>query len=306
MRALSAHPFAFPLLAAVLLLAWSSGFVGIRYATEVATVPQVLFWRSAVSGLVLLPFALAIGPRLTVADVGEQAIHAFFGMVLYLGGFALAIGYRVPTGLVALMSDIVPLAIAALSVPILGQRLTARQWAGTALALLGVLIVTADGLRLGSAPPLAYALPALGMLSFAVATVWQQRNQQAARVGGLAIHQRLCLQCLWAALAFGLIAGAGDGLAVAPTGAFVFGIVWLVGLATLTGWGLYYLALRHWPAARVSAVIYLSPPLTALWSFAAFGEPLGWSMALGMAVTLAGVVLVTAPARGAWTTVKKR
>lgn len=78
-------------------------------------------------GLILLPFALAIGPRITRRAVAEQLLLGFLGMVLYLGGFALAICWRVPTGLVTLMDDLMPMAIAALSLPMLGQRLTRRQ-----------------------------------------------------------------------------------------------------------------------------------------------------------------------------------
>ncbi len=101
---LSALPLLFPLLAAALIVSWSSGFVGIRYATEQAPVFMVLFWRSLVSGLLLLPFALLIGPRIPLRAVGEQALFGFLGMFLYLGGCAITIRFRVPTGLVALMA----------------------------------------------------------------------------------------------------------------------------------------------------------------------------------------------------------
>jgi drug/metabolite transporter (DMT)-like permease len=212
-------------------------------------------------------------------------------MFLYLGGFALAIGQGVPTGLVALMADLVPLAIAALSWPVLGQRVRVRQWLGMAIATLGVLAVSGDALRLGDAPAHAYALPVLGMLSFAVSTVLQRRM----RATELPIPQALCLQCLFAAALFALPAAATGALAPPLTARFALGIGWLVGLATLAAWGIYYLALRLYPAARVSAVIYLSPPVTMLWAWALFGEPLTLVLMLGLGVTLAGVWLAAAP-----------
>jgi drug/metabolite transporter (DMT)-like permease len=45
------------------------------------------------------------------------------------------------------------------------------------------------------------------------------------------------------------------------------------------------------PAAKVSAAIYLSPPVTMLWAWALFSEPLTPAMFAGLAVTLAGVWL---------------
>lgn len=283
-------PFLFPLLAAALVLSWSSGFVGIRYASQVASVPQILFGRSLFSGLSLLPLALLTGPRITLRGLGEQGVYAFLGMFLYLGGFALAIGYGVPTGLVALMADLVPLAIAVLSAPLLGQPLTRRQWLGTGLGLTGVGVVSADALGFGAAPALAYALPVLGMLAFALSIVIQERRANA----DLTIVQRLTLQCLWASLMFAPFAQASGGLFPAASLAYGLGMAWLVVLATYGGWLIYYLMLRLYPPAAVSATIYLSPPLTMAWAWAMFGEPLTLTMVLGLIVSLAGVAMVAA------------
>ena len=281
-------PLLFAALATALVVCWSSGFVGIRFTTDAATVPQILFGRSVISGLLLLPVALLTGPRITVRSVMEQGIYAFLGMFLYLGGFALAIGKGVPTGLVALMADLVPLGIAVLSAPLLGQALTPRQWLGTAVALFGVLLVSADALAMGDAPALAYALPILGMLAFALSTVFQERRAAIP----LSIPQRLCLQCLWAAAMFAPFALAGGGLFPPLTVEYALGMAWLVILATYGGWLIYYLFLRIYPPAMVSATVYLSPPVTLLWAWAMFSEPLTWVMALGLAVTLGGVALV--------------
>lgn len=285
----------FPLLATLLVVSWSSGFVGIRYATEGATVAQVLFWRSAVSGLLLLPLVLLRSPRITGAMIARQSVYAFLGMFLYLGGFAMGIGQRVPTGLVALMSDLVPLAIAALSAPMLGQPLTRWQWLGMGLGTAGVLMVSADALSLGDAPLWAYALPIAGMLAFALSIVLQERRSAT----DLPILHRLCLQCLLAAVMFAPFAHLSGGLTPPPTPQFAFGIGWLVLLATYGGWLTYYLGLRLYPAALISSTIYLSPPLTMLWAWALFAEPLTWAMALGAAVTLGGVAMVALTPRPA-------
>lgn len=284
-------PPVFLALATALVVAWSSGFVGFRFSHDSASVPQILFARSLFSGLGLLPFLIGPwgrGPAITARELAEQGLFAFLGMFLYLGGFAMGIGAGVPTGLVALMADLVPLGIAALSAPMLGQGLTGRQWLGTGIACAGVLAVSADALALGTAPVWAYALPMLGMLAFALSTVLQERR------GGsrLTIVQRLGLQCLWAAVLFAPFAAAGGGLFPPISTDYALGIAWLVVAATYGAWLIYYQFLRLYPPAVVSAVVYLSPPVTMLWSFALFGEALTWPMALGLIVTLAGVALV--------------
>lgn len=280
-----------PMLAAVLVISWSSGFVGIRYASEHAPVMLVLFWRTLVSGLILLPLALMIGPKITRRALASQMVYGVVGMFLYLGGFALAIGERVPTGLVALIADLVPLAIAVLSQPVLGQALSGRQWAGTAVGVAGVVLVSAESLSIGSAPVWAYALPVVAMLLFAAMTVVQKR------VGAfdLPIHQSLCIQSLTAAVCFAAVSG-GD-LAPPMEAHFLFGVGWLVLLATFVCYSVYYLCLRLYPAAQVSSVVYLSPPVTMIWGWAMFGEPLTALMFAGLAVTFAGVWM--ASSRGA-------
>jgi len=279
--------FLFPFLALLLILFWSSGFVGIRFASEQAPVFLVLFWRTLISGLLLLPFALWIGPRLSRRVLVEQAGLGFFGNFLYLGGFAFAIGQRVPTGLVALIADLVPLAIAALSGPLLGHRLTRRQWVGTAIGVAGVLLVSAGTLEAGDAPPLAYLLPIAGMLAFALAITMQKRMGATETP----VHQSICIQCLTGSAFFAASALAEGGLTPPADPHFAIGILWLVLFATFGCYGIYYLCLRLYPPARISSVIYLSPPVTMLWAWAMFGEPLTPIMFAGLAVTMGGVFL---------------
>ena len=284
-----AHPLLWPTMAAALVLSWSSGFVGIRYASENADVMLVLFWRTLLSGSILLPFALLIGPRIGARALVQQMAFGVATMFLYLGGFALAIGQRVPTGLVALISDLVPLAIAALSQPMLGHRLTVRQWIGTAFGATGVLIVSLASLSLGTAPAWAYVLTVAAMMVFALATVAQKKIGTVA----MPIHQSLCIQCLTAAIFFAACAAWNGGLMPPLDGRFEFGMAWLVLFSTFFCYGVYYMSLRRYSAAQVSSAVYLSPPVTMLWAWLIFNEPLSRATFVGLAVTLFGVWLTS-------------
>lgn len=277
------------LLEAALVVSWSAGFIGIRFASDHAPIFLILLWRSLVSGLVLLPFALLVGPRLRWRDLPPQMLFGTLAMAGYLSGFALAIGEGVPTGLVALITDMLPLVVALLSWPMLGQALTPRQWLGSALGLTGVLIASGASLRLGDVPLWAYGLPVLGTLSFALSTLLQKRSP----AGALPVHQSLCLQCLSAAAIFAALAWHEGGVAPVMNASFIGGILWLVLVATFASWGLYYVALRKSSPARVTAILYLSPPMTMIWAWAMFGEPLSWAMAAGLAVSLVGIVLIS-------------
>lgn len=279
------HPLLWPLLATLLIIGWSSGFVGIRYANQEASVMLLLFWRTLLSGLILLPFALAIGPRLSLRAVRDQALFGVMSVFLYLGGFALAIEQKVPTGLVALIADLLPLAIAALSQPVLGEKLTARQWQGTAIAVVGVLVVSFDSLSFGTAPVWAYGLTVGSMLIFAVASVLHRKR----RMRHMPVHQSLCIQTLTGSVLFGLCALTQGSLAPPMTRDFAVGMIWLVLIATFLAYAVYYTSLRLFPVAKVSAAIYLSPPVTMVWAWMLFSEPLTAAMFAGLCITLIGV-----------------
>jgi drug/metabolite transporter (DMT)-like permease len=260
----------------------------VRFATDHAPIFLILLWRSLVSGLILLPFALLIGPRPQWRDVLPQIGFGAFAMAGYLAGFAMAISLGVPTGLVALITDMLPLVVALLSWPLLGQALTAKQWLGSLLGLMGVLIASGWSLSMGSVPLWAYALPILGTLSLALATLLQKRS----KVQEMPVHQSLCIQCLSAAAVFAVLAWQEGSVLPVMNQGFIGGILWLVFVATFGAWGLYYLALQKSSATRVTAVLYLSPPVTMIWAWVVFNEPLSWAMIIGLLVSLAGIILI--------------
>ena len=287
--------FVLVLLEAALVISWSAGFVGVRFAIDHAPIFLILLWRSLASGLILLPFALAIGPPILWRDAVSQMMFGALAMSGYLAGFASAISFGVPTGLVALITDMLPLAVAFLSWPILGQALTLRQWTGSVIGLAGVLIASGWSLDMGDVPLWAYGLPVLGTLSLALATLLQKRSPTST----MPVYQSLCIQCLSAAAIFALFAWHEGGVLPVLDAGFIGGILWLVFVATFAAWSLYYLALRKSSPARVTAILYLSPPVTMIWAWVMFGEPLSWGIAAGLAVCLLGIIIVASPQKKA-------
>lgn len=106
------------------------------------------------------------------------------------------------------------------------------------------------------------------------------------------MHQSLCIQCLSAAAIFAVFAWHEGGILPVFEPGFVGGILWLVFVATFGAWSLYYLALRKSSPTRVTAILYLSPPVTMIWAWIMFGEPLSWAMGAGLLVSLGGIVIV--------------
>ncbi|HBO7325527.1 TPA: EamA family transporter, partial [Pseudomonas aeruginosa] len=104
MRATTCTPRAMPgatrLLAVQLgmVLAWSSGFVGYRYAMEQAPVFLTSFWRFAVCLALLLPFAWAGLRRLSARQWRRQALIGALAYAGYIAPIAKAIELGVSPG----------------------------------------------------------------------------------------------------------------------------------------------------------------------------------------------------------------
>jgi drug/metabolite transporter (DMT)-like permease len=78
---------------------------------------------------------------------------------------------------------------------------------------------------------------------------------------------------------------------------FWWSVLWVVGLSTFGGYGSYLLVLRRSGATRVSTLLFLTPPTTALWAFLMFGTRPGLLALPGAAVCALAVWLVVRRAR---------
>ncbi|MGF6207981.1 DMT family transporter [Pseudomonas frederiksbergensis] len=286
-----------PILEAGLLLTWSSGFVGARFSIDYAPALLVVFWRCVVVTLILVPFVAQSLRRTSLPALLKNGGIGLLAMAGYLAGVTQGIALGVPAGLAALFADLLPMGMALLAAVVLGQRLAWQVWAGLVIGLIGVVVVTHGALAWGDAPLWAYGLPLLGMLSLAVATLWQ-KHLPASQT--LDLLPNLWLQCCVSSVAFALVEGTQGSLAPIPSTGFALSVLWTVGLSTMGGYGLYWLCLRRATATRVASVLYLSPPVTMLWAWAMFDEPLSWQMVSGMAVSGIGLwMVVRAEARQA-------
>lgn len=138
-------------------------------------------------------------------------------------------------------------------------------------------------------PLWAYGLPVIDTTLLALAMLLQKRS----RANAMPVHQSLCIQCLSAAAIFSVYAWLEGDVTPVLNAEFIGGILWLVFIATFGAWWLCYVALRNSSPVQVTLVLYLSPPLTMVWAWLVFDEPLGWAMAVGLAVSLAGIVIAS-------------
>ncbi len=281
---------AYPLLFVFL---WSTGFIGAKYGLPYAEPLSFLLTRYLL--VVALMTAIALLTRAPWpaerAQWGHIALSGVLVHGVYLGGVFVAIDQGLPAGVTALVVGMQPLLTACGAGVLLGERVTARQWGGLLLGLLGVGLVVSGKLGEGALGPML--LPAvLALLGITAGTLYQKRY--CARFD---LRTGSVIQFLPTALLSGLAVVFFEDYRVEWTGDFIFALAWLVLVLSLGAISLLNLLIRNGSAVNVASLFYLTPPCTALVAWAIFGETLTLTALLGMAVAVSGVYLVGRPAK---------
>ncbi|MBK7262345.1 MAG: DMT family transporter [Rubrivivax sp.] len=274
---------------AVFVLIWSTGFVVARLGMPHAPPFGFLTWRYAMS---LLLFVLWAGLARAAWPQGRsQWLHlAVTGVLMhggYLGGVWSAVKAGLGAGTVALIVGLQPLITAVwMSAQGPAHSVNARQWLGLAMGLAGLLLVVLDKLGAGQATAANLAMALAALASITAGTLYQKRWLAPCDVRSAVVVQLLAALVVSAPLAL-LETEAMDWHRD-----LVLAMGWSVFALTLGGSSLLYLLIQRGAATRVSSLMYLVPPCTAIMAWLMFDEPITVRVVAGVVITAAGVSLV--------------
>jgi drug/metabolite transporter (DMT)-like permease len=277
------------LMPGVFVVLWSTGFIGARFGLPHAEPFTFLLLRFAILTFLLGGYSFLVGAPWP--SDWRQFLHlSVSGLLLhcaYLGGVFFAIGQGMPVAVTALIVGTQPLMTAALAGPLLGEKISGRQWTGFFLGLTGVALVVGPklGTELGGLEGLAGA--AVALVGITVGTLYQKRHGgQMDLRSGSTIQFAVCTAVMI------LLAAAFEDMAVNWTGEFIFALLWLVVVLSVGAISLLFILIRRGVASKVASLFYLVPPVTAIIAYLVFGEALGFLALFGMAVSVFGVALV--------------
>jgi drug/metabolite transporter (DMT)-like permease len=271
---------------------WSSGFIGASLGTPEAGTPTLMVWRFLLAAGLLLVGILLLRRRWPgLREIAVQGVVGLLAQGVYLTGVVGAVEFGVTAGTTALIAALQPLLAAALAGPVLGERVDRRQWAGLAVGLVGVALVVGGDVRVAEAPLWAYAMPFAGMAGLVAATLVERREYLRGSGLETPMDMVLGIQCTASALLFAALAPFWGGLQ--PAGGLLFwgAVAWFVVFSTFGGYGFYWLNLKLSSVARVSSLIYLTPPTTMVWAYLMFGERVGLLAVVGLVICSGGVLL---------------
>ena len=269
------------------VLLWSTGFIGARYGLPY--IEPLTFLAVRMAFVVLIMAAIAIIGRARVPDAREVQHALVAGSLvhgLYLGGVFTAISQGVPAGISALIPGLQPILTSTIANRFMGERVTAIQWFGLVLGLLGVVLVMHDRQIILAGSLLGWIASFLSLIGITLGTLYQKRYCGAIdwRTGNL-------VQYIGAAALFSLGALAFETREIHWSGELIFALAWLVLVLSIAAVGLMYWLIRRSAATGFASLFYLVPAVTALFAFLLFGERLDGVSIFGMVLCAGGVVL---------------
>ena len=275
------------------VLLWSSGFIGAKLGLPYCGPLTFLALRYACVVALMFPvcwIARAVWP----ANAREVAYVMVAGALIqagYLGGVFVALSMGMPAGVSALIVGLQPILTALLSGHMVNERASRLQWIGLVLGFLGVMVVVWNKMSLGAVTWGSALSATVGLVAITYGTLYQKRH--CAHVD---MRTNSLLQFVSAFIVTAPLALVFDSLEVQWTVQFALALGWMVFGLSLGAVFLLFGLIRRGAATAVASLIYLCPPVTAILAWLVFGEAYSLWAALGMAITVAGVWLVTSNA----------
>jgi len=280
------------------VLIFGSGWLPLKLQLGVVMPEVSLAWRFLLAGCVIFAFLGATGGRL-LFHWRDHLVFAGVGATLFSLNFIsfYYAGYHLPSGLLSVV-----FALAAVFIPLLGalvlrQTVHPRVIAGAGIGVAGLALVfgpsiaSGEGIH-GAGEGLALALA--GTFCFAVGSLLSgvagRRGYPAASLTAWGIFYGFVIVFVVALV-------RGGHFTVEWNLRYIGSLLVLVAAQTLAGFAVYFALIRRIGASRAGYVTVLFP-LVALALSTVF-EAFHWtsSAAFGIALVLAGTLLVLLPRR---------
>lgn len=265
---------------------WGIPYLLIRVAVSDISPAMLVFLRTGVAALILLPFVFARGG---LAPLRGRWIPLLAYAAAEVGVPWLLLAsaeQHITSALAGLLVSAVPL-VSVVILTALGDRehLGGASLSGLALGLVGVALIV--GFNLGASSALALVEVAVVVAGYSLGPVILSRSLKgvpAVNVNGVV----LAVCCLvYAPLA--LVQWPHGGIALEAAAA----VAVLAVLCTAIAFILFFALIQEIGPVRATVITYINPAVAAVLGVAVLREPLTGAMGAGFALVLAGSILAT-------------
>jgi drug/metabolite transporter (DMT)-like permease len=289
-QSMNGPPARFPdaVLAWYFVVIWGSGYIATKTGLHYAAPFTFLALRFLFGSVCLALLVAWSGPR------WPRGARAWFhvvvaGLLMHaanLGGSHYAQYLGMSAGITALILATQPLLTALILAR--SDRIRARQWLGIALGLVGVALVVGHHIDVDAASTGSLIAVAVSLVAITTGTLYQRRWCADVDLKTAGLVQFVASAVVLAPLAAGV-----EGFVVRWDWRLVGAIVFLVIAASILAVNALHTLMRRGHAARVTSLLYLTPIVAIALEWMLFDVVPTVLSIVGIAVTCAGVALVT-------------
>ncbi|MRV71334.1 EamA family transporter [Duganella sp. FT92W] len=266
---------------------WSTGFIVAKFGLPYA--PPLMFLLLRFTGVLalLLPAVLILKAPWPTGKIRHVALAGILLQAGYLSGVWVAIKLGMPAGVTALIVGMQPI-LTAVSAPLIGESVRPRQWLGLVFGLAGVALVVYAKITMIGLSFAAIALCVFALLSITAGTMYQRRfcPQFDLRTGTI-IQFAASFIVVWPFAVY-----FEEFSDIQWTLRFLGALAWAVLALSIAAIFLLFALIRRSDATKVTSLLYLTPPTTAVMAWLMFGEAFSALGVAGMALAVTGVIFV--------------
>ncbi len=265
---------------------WSTAFVAGSIGLGSAPPLLLTLCRFILAGIVLAVIAMAVrAPWPRGRALGHVVAAGLLLQAVQFGAFYTAMSLGIPGALAALVQGLHPILTALLAVPLLGERVTVKQWAGFGLGGAGVILAVAERV---SGSGVGILLCVIGLIALSLGTLYQKRF-----CASMDLRSGQAVQLLASVPILGVLTITVETPHVTSLGPFLGAVAWLAVVNSIATFTLLYVMLRKSQASRATSLFFLTPSVTAVMAWALVDQPLSRPAVAGLVISGAGVALAT-------------
>jgi len=205
----------------------------------------------------------------------------------YLGGVFYSISIGMPTGIAALIVTLQPILTNTLSGPILGEKVTVKQWIGVFLGFLGAVMVL--GIDVGSnIPILGLVATIIALVSITASTIWQKKLSNNLPLSVSNFYQAIggCLFHIVVIIFF-------SQPYIDFTETFIIAMGHQIFLVSFGAFTILMFLIKNNSASKTVSIFFLIPTTSAFMAWLFLNENLSSLDLLGFLITTIGVYIAT-------------
>ena len=273
----------------IFILLWSSAFITTKPIIDNSDPFSALAFRFFFVAIGFYLFSLYLKQSIIINK--KNLIESLFSGILfhgfYLGGVFYSISIGMPTGIAALIVTLQPILTNILSGPMLGERVTIKQWVGVLLGFVGAALVL--GFDIGSnIPSFGLIATIVALISITASTIWQKKLSNNLPLSVSNFYQAVG-GCLFHVLIIILFTKPYINF----TKTFIVAMSHQIFLVSFGAFTILMFLIKNNSASKTVSIFFLIPATSAMMAWIFLNESLTNLDLIGFLITSIGVYIAT-------------